>query len=129
MITTAEKRKIADNYLTFLSEGKQGKLLAQFNADSKIKSPIYGEKSAQEFFSELDADTQNSKLTFKGFFDETDSARFALFFNYTWEMANGNTSNFDVVDIFELDKEGKIKSLQIIYNADESATLLNQKKN
>ena len=129
MIGTSEKRELADSYLKFLTEGDIDSLISLFETDGVVISPIYGNKSATDFFNGLAADTNNSELQFKGFFDETDSNRFALFFNYGWEMANGNASNFDVVDIFELNNEGKIIALQIIYNAGESATLLNLKKN
>ena len=126
MLSAIEKRKIADTYLNFLSAGKSSELTSLFISDAKVLSPIYGEKSALEFFNTLESDTKNSKLLFKGFFDETDSLRFALFFNYSWEMENGNQSNFDVVDIFELNELGKIVKLQIIYNAGQSAALLNK---
>ena len=129
MIGTSEKRELADSYLKFLTEGDIDSLISLSETDGVVISPIYGNKSATDFFNGLAADTNNSELQFKGFFDEADSNRFALFFNYGWEMANGNASNFDVVDIFELNNEGKIIALQIIYNAGESATLLNLKKN
>ncbi|NKI31361.1 nuclear transport factor 2 family protein [Croceivirga thetidis] len=126
MIGTSDKRVLADGYLEFLAEGKVDSLVRLFAPDGVVISPIYGNKSPIDFFKVLDADTSNSELKFKGFFDEPDSNRFALFFNYGWEMANGNASNFDVVDIFELNEEGKIRTLQIIYNAGQSAALLNQ---
>lgn len=129
MIVTSEKRELADSYLKLLANGKVDSLVSLFEPDGVVISPIYGSKSALDFFNGLADDTNNSELKFKGFFDEPDSNRFALFFNYGWEMANGNASNFDVVDIFELNEVGKIKTLQIIYNAGQSAALLNQEKN
>lgn len=129
MIRASEKRELADSYLKYLSQGNVDKLVALFHTNGKVQSPIYGEKSAMGFFQELNSDTKNSTLTLKGFFEEANSNRFALFFNYGWEMANGNASNFDVVDVFELDEEGKITTLQIIYNAGQSASLLNENRN
>lgn len=126
---TSEKRALADSYLKFLAEGKVDSLVSLFEPNGVVFSPIYGNKSVLDFFNGLASDTNNSKLKFKGFFEEPNSNRFALFFNYGWEMANGNASNFDVVDIFELNKEGKIRTLQIIYNAGQSAALLNKEKN
>lgn len=129
MIATSDKRVLADSYLEFLAEGKVDSLVRLFAQDGVVISPIYGSKSALDFFNGLAADTDNSELKFKGFFEDSNSNRFALFFNYGWKMTNGNASNFDVVDIFELNEQGKIRTLQIIYNAGQSAALLNQEKN
>lgn len=128
MHSKESKQEIAELYIKHLSDGKMKSITFLFSKDAIVLSPVYGEQKAVEFYKILGADTNTSVLTSKGFFDEADSNRFALFFNYEWEIADGNLVNFDVVDIFELDGHKKIKKLQIIYDASESSKMVQQLK-
>ncbi|WP_343488294.1 nuclear transport factor 2 family protein [Allomuricauda sp. d1] len=126
MVTTQIKHQVAEHYFDWLSEGKIDKILSLFTLDAIVHSPVYGKKRAADFYSELGDDTKSSELKLNGFFDQPNSNRFVLYFNYKWTLTNGKTTVFDVVDVFELNEEGKIIKLNIIYNASESTPLINE---
>ena len=59
-------------------------------------------------------------------FEEQESLRLALFFEYTWTLKNGKIVTFDVVDILTVDEYHKINSLQIIYDTVNTRTLFKE---
>ncbi|MGB5385730.1 MAG: nuclear transport factor 2 family protein, partial [Eudoraea sp.] len=73
-------------------------------------------KKADAFYRELSSDTTNSELHLKGIFEETNSNKLALYFNYKWTLKNKQKVEFDVVDIIEFDATNMISKLQIIYD-------------
>lgn len=107
---------VAQAYLKHLQEGNMTEVVALFAEEGTVVSPIYGTRSAAEFYTLLGKDTQASELHFNGLFEEKDSGRIALLFDYHWTLKNGKKVDFTVVDILELDQNHKITKLTIIYD-------------
>jgi ketosteroid isomerase-like protein len=61
-------------------------------------------------------DTISSELKLKGIFDDADSDRIALYFEYKWTIKSGKIVEFDAVDIIVFDNDNKITTLKIIYD-------------
>lgn len=122
-------KEIALQYIEFLENGEIDNIIKLFSEIGKVKSPIYGTKLASDFFRELSNDTQNSKLKLKGVFEEENSNRIAISFNYKWTLKNNSRIEFDVVDIIEFNENNLIIHLEIIYDTVKSRVLVNSLKN
>jgi hypothetical protein len=110
------KKDIAKKYISHLQKGKTEQIIALFHKDGMVDSPLYGLKSASEFFKDLSEDTISSELSIQGVFEDEESNSIALYFNYKWILTNKKAVNFDVVDIIEFDQQSKILKLKIIYD-------------
>ena len=76
---------------------------------------------AEPFFETLLSVTSASRLTLKTIFEATGEANaIAVLFDYDWDLANGRSVTFPVVDVMELNGLGKITKLIIIYDATEA---------
>lgn len=106
------------NYLEALNTGSLEGVLACFDSDATVVSPLYGERSAADFYTELFADTNRSETTLLNVFSKSnDSNAVALHFRYDWTLKDDNKVTFEVVDVFELNKaRSKFKKITIIYN-------------
>ena len=116
-------KEICESYISALETGNQSSILSLFSEKAVVESPIYGTMDAISFYRELGEDTSQSRLKIQGIFEEKESKRAALYFTYHWTMSSGNEVTFDVVDILEIDEEGKIKKLIIIYDAEVARKL------
>jgi len=123
------KKEIAIEYLRFLEKGDMKNLLNLFSKNGIVESPVYGVMSAMLFYKELNNDTRNSELKLKGIFEEDDSNRLALYFNYKWLMKNNKQVVFDVVDIIEFNELNQIIKLKIIYDTTESRKMVDELNN
>lgn len=110
------KEKVAKKYLECLEKNEIDKVIDLFTHDGIVDSPIYGVKSAQEFYYKLKDDTKASILVLKGIFNDEKNQNIALYFSYNWTLKSNEIVNFDVVDIIEFDVQNKIKTLKIIYD-------------
>ncbi len=124
-LKTSANVEIARNYIDLLEKGDIRGVISLFSNSGVVHSPIYGKKTAIDFYTDLAADTTDSKLTLNGIFEEPNSSRVALYFNYEWTLKNGEIVNFDVVDIIVFDDEGKISELRIIYDTVQSRGMVN----
>ena len=122
------KKEIAKQYIKFLENDKIDKIINLFSETGQVTSPIYGTKLAGGFYKELSEDSSNSKLKLKGFFEEKDSKRIAIYFSYKWTLKNKTHVEFDVVDIIEFNKNNKIEHLHIIYDTVKSRELVGKLK-
>ena len=122
-------KEIALQYIKFLENGEIDNITNLFTETGKVTSPIYGIKLANEFYKELLNDTQNSRLKLKGIFEEENSKRIAISFNYKWTLKNNSHIEFDVVDIIEFNENNKIIHLEIIYDTVKSRALVKSLKN
>ncbi|GAA4268896.1 nuclear transport factor 2 family protein [Hyunsoonleella aestuarii] len=120
------KKGIAKQYITHLENGNIGQVVALFNQNGMVDSPLYGIKKADEFYRELNSDTSNSELSLKGIFEENDSNNLALYFTYKWTLKNNKKVESDVVDIIEFDNQNKISKLKIIYDTVTARILVEQ---
>ncbi|WP_242202257.1 nuclear transport factor 2 family protein [Aestuariivivens insulae] len=110
------RTEVANSYLKYLENGNIEQIIALFDEDGIVESPLYGTKSTSVFYNTLNNDTSASKLNLKGIFEQINSNTIALYFTYIWTLKNNETVTFDVVDIIEFSAKNKIKTLKIIYD-------------
>ena len=122
------KKEIAKLYIEYLENGNINQIIKLFSKKGQVTSPLYGTKLASDFYKELNEDTLNSKLKFKGLFEEKDSQRIALYFKYNWTLNNNSYVEFEVVDIIEFDENNKIEHLKIIYDTVKSRVFVKHLK-
>ena len=120
------KTDIAKEYIKHLENGNIDQVIALFDLNGIVDSPLYGIKRADEFYQELNSDTANSELSLLGIFEENNSNKLALYFTYTWTLKNNQIVEFDVVDIIEFDNQNKISKLKIIYDTVMARKLVGQ---
>ena len=114
-------QEIAKCYLQALEEASTTKVLALFTESGCVNSPLYGEKSAAEFYPELFKDTSTSKLTLKGVMEgssvSAETKLISIWFHFDWVLADGEPAPFDVVDVLEIcSSTGLISKLHIVYD-------------
>lgn len=114
------KKEIAKQYIEFLENGDINKIIKLFSKKGQVTSPIYCTKLASDFYKKLNEDTLKSKLKFKGFFEEKDSQRIALYFKYNWTLKNNSYVEFD--------ENNKIEHLKIIYDTVKSRVFVKDLK-
>ena len=120
------KNQVATSYLQFLENGEIDKVIELFDENGIVESPIYGVKKASVFYRELQNDTSKSELELKGIFEQNNSNTIALYFLYKWTLKNNKIVEFDVVDIIDINTEGKITKLKIIYDTVISRRLVHE---
>ena len=122
------KKEVAIKYIEFLAKGEVQKVIKLFSKEAIVYSPIYGVKRAEEFFIELNEDTNNSDLILNGIFEEQHSNRLALYFKYKWTLKSDKLVEFEVVDILEFNESNEINELKIIYDSVRTRELVKQLK-
>jgi len=123
------KKEIAKQYIDFLSKGNIKRIINLFAKNGKVYSPIYGACNVDKFYTVLNNDTINSELNLKGIFEDSDTGKLALYFEYKWTVRSGKIVEFDVVDILEFDNQNKILELKIIYDTVVSRKLIEEMEN
>ncbi|HEY5686984.1 MAG TPA: nuclear transport factor 2 family protein [Yeosuana sp.] len=122
------KKEIAKQYIEFLSKDHFEGIIGLFEENGKVYSPIYGERSASDFYDALAEDTCNSELKLNEIFENINSGNIALYFTYRWTLKSGKIVVFDVVDIIKFDDQNKILELKIIYDTVVSRNLVEELK-
>ncbi len=120
------KTEIAHKYVALLQKGLVSNLLELFATEAVVVSPLQGTLPASEFYERLSRYTATSEITTKGVFTEENGESVALYFTYTWTMANLQTVTFDAVDIMEFNVAHEIVKLTIIYDTIHSRNLWQQ---
>ena len=110
------KTEIAHQYIHFLENDETNKIIKLFAANGKVNSPLYGIKNAKAFYTLLNEDTLNSKLTINSIFENNATNSVALYFTFDWTLKNNKKVIFDVVDIIEFNEANEITLLTIIYD-------------
>jgi len=113
-------QQVMNQYLNALGDGDYDALIKLFDPKAVVRSPLYGHRPALEFYRELLRDTRTSVLTPHSFFAEAEKKSGALYFTYAWTMADGARVTFDCVDVFTFDEAGKILTLHIIYDTQQT---------
>ena len=109
-------RELCERYLAALNEGNVERVLALFDANAVVVSPLYGRMPAERFYRDLFGDTKRSETTFVDLFESATGA-IALQFHYRWTLASGKVVEFDCVDVFELNADqSRFARLTIIYD-------------
>lgn len=111
-------KELCERYLAALNEGNLDAVLALFAPDAQVYSPLYGQRDAPSFYTDLFADTNQSETRLLNVFDTSTTGRaVALHFEYDWTLANGELVHFECVDVFSLTSDGlKFQALKIIYD-------------
>jgi len=109
-------QSLCEAYLQALNEADLEGVLALFEPDGVVVSPIYGRLPASTFYPQLFADTNRSVTTLKRIYASTDQ-HLALDFEYQWTLKNGHRVDFLCVDLFELNEAAdKLKAITIVYD-------------
>lgn len=107
-------------YLAALDAGDLKGMLALFAPGATAHSPLYGSVPIPEFFKEMFAKSGSSKGILLGTLGrgKTVSGRplLAFWFRFDWILASGVHAPFDAVDLCELDDEGRVVNLNIVYD-------------
>jgi hypothetical protein len=114
--------QLADAYLAALEAADVARVLALFADNAVVHSPLYGPVPAAEFYPALFSDTSRASLTLRGVTSGTSIAGaslLGLWFHFAWRLGDGRDAPFDVVDMLELDPDGLITSLHILYDTVE----------
>jgi steroid delta-isomerase len=109
---------LVDEYLEALEQGSVERVLALFAPSGQVDSPLYGTMPATEFYPVLFADTGQSRLTLRTTMEgQLDGLPVVSFwFDFDWTLANGEPAPFTVVDVAELDADGLVTTLHIVYD-------------
>jgi SnoaL-like domain len=114
--------QLADAYLAALEAADVARVLALFADNAVVYSPLYGSVPAAAFYPALFGDTSRASLTLRGITSGTSTAGASLvglWFHFAWRLGDGRDAPFDVVDMLELDPDGLITSLHILYDTVE----------
>ncbi len=106
-------------YLRAVEAGDVAGMLALFADGAIVHSPLYGTLPATEFYPALFSDTGSAELTLLGTMRGTSvegRALLSFLFHFDWVLPNGTAAPFDVVDVAEIDDDGLISSIRIIYD-------------
>jgi len=111
-----EIKKTIINYFKNLENGNYNSLMKLFDNQAIVLSPLYGKRDAKSFYKELIEDSLKSKIRVVQIFVNENALSGAGNFIYEWVIKSGAKSSFEGVDLFEFNKEGKIKQVRIIYD-------------
>lgn len=120
---------LATEYVAAIEAADAPRVLALFSADAVVYSPLYGSTPATEFFPTMLGDTAKAELTLLGAANGStvDGTPLAIwYFRFDWTLASGSdVIGADMVDLAELDDEGRIVSLTIVYDTHEARPVFN----
>jgi hypothetical protein len=135
--------RLAEEYLSALEGRDLARLLALFAEGAVVHSPLYGTLPAVDFYPRLFLDTRDARLTLRAVLHGAGAgvpARgsvgvtadeggvpgvpgavpgpelVAFWFDFDWTLADGTPAPFEAVDLAELDAEGRIRALHIVYD-------------
>jgi hypothetical protein len=110
--------QLVSRYLDALARADLDGVLALFAEGAVVHSPLYGHRPARAFYEELFADTARSELTLRSVMRGERDGRpvVSFWFDFDWTLADGTPAPFTVVDVAELDAEGLVTDLHIVYD-------------
>jgi ketosteroid isomerase-like protein len=117
--TGSHDHPVVAAYLQAIRDGDADAMLALFADGAVVHSPLYGTLPAAEFYPGLFADTASATVTLLGTMRGTSvdgRALLSFLFHFDWVLPGGTAAPFDVVDVAELDDDGLISSIRIIYD-------------
>jgi len=110
---------LASTYLAALETLDVDLVVGLFSPDGTVHSPLYGPQPAAEFYPKLFADTSGAHLSLRAVMQGTSlsgAATISFWFHFDWRLPSGAAAPFDVVDVAELNQDGQITDLHIIYD-------------
>jgi SnoaL-like domain len=111
--------ELVATYLNALQASDATTLAGLFTDGGRVHSPLYGVLPAREFFPRLFAVTGESRLTLRAVMQGTrqeGGTVVSFWFHFDWRLPSGAAAPFDVVDLAELDAEGRITDLHLVYD-------------
>lgn len=111
--------ELVSAYLAGLERADTDAVLDLFAPGAVVHSPLYGPTPATEFYPALFADTSRAQLTLLGVMEgrtEQGAALVSFWFHFDWRLPSGAAAPFDVVDVAELDEDGRIAALRLVYD-------------
>jgi hypothetical protein len=121
--------QLAVLYMGALQMADLERILALFAPDGVVHSPLYGPTPAVDYYPELFRDTSRSDLTLRGVSSgvSVDGGGIVMiWFNYDWQFTSGQQVPFEVVDVLELNAEGRIAHLHIVYDTVDTRPAMEQ---
>lgn len=101
-------------YLEALAAGDVEGITSLFAPGGRVHSPLYGVLPATEFYPALFADTRRSVLRLRQTLQGESTV--AFWFDFDWVLGDGTPAPFTVVDVAELDPDGRVTDLHITYD-------------
>jgi hypothetical protein len=111
--------ELVSAYLAAVAAGDVDAVLDLFVPGAIVHSPLYGPTPAVDFYPRTVADTSSARLTPLGVLEGRNALGgrlVAFWFHFDWRLASGTAAPFTVVDIAELSEDGRISTLNIIYD-------------
>jgi hypothetical protein len=121
--------ELAEVYLTALGAARVEWVLELFEPDGVVCSPLYGPVLASDFYPALFADSSRSVLTLRGVTTGSSpdgTPLVNIWFHFDWRLRSGQPAPFDVVDVLELNADGLISKLHIVYDTVETRPAFEQ---
>jgi len=113
-----DARKVIRDFYQQFEKMNLEALLPLFAPHAMVESPTLGKKEYQLFYRELFSKTKRIKVVIKDIFVNPDKPqRAAAFVNFNWDTKHGDAMTFEGVVIFEMNPQGKIQLIHIIYDA------------
>ena len=106
---------IINTYAQALKDNDYQTMISLFSREAKIFSFLAGEKSPPDFFKNLFENSYRTRVEIKNILFDSDNKRTVAAYiclEAIWKKQS--TIQFEAVDIFEFDRENKIKTLKII---------------
>ena len=118
MPTESTAHELCRRYLDALNRSDLEGVLALFTADAQVRSPLYGERDARRFYTDLFADSARSETRLLHVFKSNEGEpAVALHFAYAWTLQSGVVVRFECADIFPLSADGtRFAGLTILYD-------------
>jgi ketosteroid isomerase-like protein len=95
-------------------------VLRLFAPNAMVYSPLYGPTPATSLYPRLFRDTAKSRPTLRGVLEgrTSDGKRplVAFWFHFVWRFNSGEDAPFDCIDLAELDEDGRIVTLRVVYD-------------
>ncbi len=111
-------QKALKEYLAALEDGDLNRIVALFEKDGWVLSPLLGRMSAHEFFPKVVDASSDTKLTVHDILVSSKGRpRAVAYFQYEWWLKDGTKVTFDCADVFTFNQQtGKIVSMVILYD-------------
>jgi steroid delta-isomerase len=116
---SVDAEALAREYVAALAAADLDRVLMLFAPAAVVQSPLYGRLAATDFYPRLLADSGQSRLTLLGTLTGATvggASLVGIWFRFEWVLASGREAPFEVVDLAEIDDEGRIERLHIIYD-------------
>lgn len=108
--------KVIKSYCDCLVKNDFDRIMQLFAAQACIKSPLFSQKNANEFYFDLFKSSTRIKVDIKNLFcDVKEPNVFAAYLDYEG-ISKNKQYQFNCIDIFEFDNSMKIKKLTIIWD-------------